>query len=134
MQVSIKSILISLASFLVLDMIWFQFSLDSWKEWIKNLTGNEMSLNLIAAIFAYLLMGLGLNYLSYVQVQPDHWWQDSLKYGAIFGLVVYGIFDMTNLAILNNNYPIKLAIIDMIWGVFISALTLVITSYFTIKF
>ena len=33
------------------------------------------------------------------------------------GFVVYGIFDMTNMAILKN-YPLLFAAVDMSWGTF----------------
>jgi uncharacterized membrane protein len=42
-------------------------------------------------------------------------------YGALLGFVVYGVYDFTNLATLRH-YPVKLAIVDVAWGTFASAL------------
>ena len=33
----------------------------------------------------------------------------------ILGLIIYGVFDFTNLAIFEN-YSLKLGLIDMLWG------------------
>jgi len=44
--------------------------------------------------------------------------QTALK-GALVGLVIYGVFDFTNLAIFGRGYGINLALSDLAWGVFL---------------
>lgn len=48
--------------------------------------------------------------------------------GSIYGLVVYGVYDLTNLAILAN-WTLKLTIVDILWGVFVNALGGFIITY-----
>ena len=46
----------------------------------------------------------------------------ALLFGALFGLVAYGTYDLTNLAVLKG-FTAKIAIIDMIWGAVLSGVT-----------
>jgi uncharacterized membrane protein len=45
----------------------------------------------------------------------------SVVKGAVFGLVVYGVYNLTNRALLAN-YPWSLVVTDTAWGVFIFSL------------
>jgi uncharacterized membrane protein len=49
--------------------------------------------------------------------------------GALMGFCVYGVFDLTNLAILRS-YPIPFALVDVIWGTFLFSITTVAVRYF----
>lgn len=46
----------------------------------------------------------------------------------IFGLVTYATYDLTSLALIQN-FSLKVTIIDLIWGIFISVSTSVLTFY-----
>lgn len=39
--------------------------------------------------------------------------------GALLGLVIYGVFDLTNLAVFGRGYGLSLAAMDVGWGVFV---------------
>jgi uncharacterized membrane protein len=49
---------------------------------------------------------------------PDVW--SAAKYGALFGLIVYGVYDLTNFSTLARYSPL-LTLVDMSWGVVASA-------------
>lgn len=42
-------------------------------------------------------------------------WSHALLYGALFGLVTYATYDLTNLATLTG-WPVMVTIVDMLWG------------------
>ncbi len=46
-------------------------------------------------------------------------------YGGLLGLLMYATYDLTNLSTLRN-WPVKVAIVDMIWGAFVTGLTVVL--------
>lgn len=46
-------------------------------------------------------------------------------YGAFYGLVVYGVYDLTNFAILAQ-WPIALTIVDILWGVVLHGIVTVL--------
>lgn len=48
-------------------------------------------------------------------------WQGTAMLAALFGFFTYATYDLTNLATLKN-YPVQLALIDMLWGSFVSAI------------
>lgn len=46
----------------------------------------------------------------------------ALIYGLLFGLVTYGTYDLTNLALLKG-WPVKIVVVDMFWGTLLSGMT-----------
>lgn len=76
--------------------------------------------NWYAVPFFYFIYILGI--FTFV-VYPAHAKQSylhALTYGAIFGLCCYATYEFTNLATLKN-WPLHLVIIDLLWGISISA-------------
>jgi uncharacterized membrane protein len=60
----------------------------------------------------------------------------ALIYGALLGLIAYGTYDLTNLAVMKG-FTTRIAIIDMIWGTVltgaVSSLTVLIGTRFLIR-
>lgn len=48
-------------------------------------------------------------------------WPHQVARAALVGLVAYGVYDLTNLATLRQ-WPLRLALVDMAWGVAVSTL------------
>lgn len=51
-------------------------------------------------------------------------------YGALFGLVTYGIYELTNYSLLLN-WPAAVVFVDMLWGVVLCAITSVLAFWFS---
>lgn len=47
-------------------------------------------------------------------------WQHALGYGALFGLVCYATYDLTNMATIKG-FSYKIVAIDLAWGAFLTA-------------
>lgn len=117
----LKTFLMALVLFCVLDFIWLGFVMKDFNmrhlAEIGRIENGVFQLNYVAAAATYLLMALAIP----IYVMPLLKKEDSkLKIffaGALLGLVVYGVFDMTNLAILKN-YPLAFVAADIAWGVF----------------
>ena len=75
---------------------------------IKKIQGSEIKFRMYSAFIVYIILITGLYYFVIGA-------NKSAKEGAFFGLVVYGVFDFTNHAILEN-YSLPLAIMDTVWG------------------
>jgi uncharacterized membrane protein len=56
----------------------------------------------------------------------------ALVYGALFGLVAYATYDLTNLATIKG-FSLKVALIDMVWGMVITAAVSSITFWVVTK-
>jgi uncharacterized membrane protein len=50
----------------------------------------------------------------------------ALSYGALFGLITYATYDLTNLATMKD-WPLLVTIVDLMWGMVLSASVSVIT-------
>ena len=95
------------------DLIHDQTSI--WKKMISNIQKSPFVVNKYAALASYLLLALGLAIFLIPNIRKEHILSDSLYYGGLLGLVIYGVFDFTNLAIIKR-YNINIALIDMAWG------------------
>ena len=47
-------------------------------------------------------------------------WVHALSYGALFGLVTYATYDLTNLATLRG-WPVLVTVVDLVWGAVLAA-------------
>ena len=113
-----------------LDIIWLSiFMKKRFNRIIKNIQKEEARYNKIYASISYIIMIVGLFIFVLPNITKENPFLDSLKYGGLFGLVIYGIFDFTNLAIFKN-YELSTAIIDVIWG----SLLYFCTAYLTFNF
>ena len=55
----------------------------------------------------------------------------ALIYGALLGLITYGIYDLTNFSIIKE-YSLKITIIDIIWGTFLLGIVSFLTKIISI--
>ncbi|MBU0998557.1 DUF2177 family protein [Patescibacteria group bacterium] len=114
---NIKTFFIFFPIFLGIDLIWLGKISKSFYD--KEFQAFERTLNWPAAIFVYILIPLGI--LLFVLPKASGNPLLGLMWGAIFGLVVYGVYNLTNLAILAN-WTLKLTIVDILWGIFVNGL------------
>jgi uncharacterized membrane protein len=75
-----------------------------------------------AAAIVYLLLPLGVVLFVLPLVDPAAPVLTSLGWGGLFGLVIYGVYDMTNMATLER-WPARMAWIDICWGIFLCGAT-----------
>ncbi len=101
---------------LAIDAIYLKFiGGPFYSHAIKKIQGNDIKFRMYSAFIVYIILITGLYYFV---IGPNK----TAKEGAFFGLVVYGVFDFTNHAIIEN-YPLPLAIMDTIWGTFLCGTT-----------
>lgn len=111
--------LVSSTLLLVLDFIWIILYMgNEYKIQIYKIQNSKPVFRLHYAIFAYLLMIIGLNLFVLPNIRKNNKFRDSLKYGFIFGIIIYGIYDFT-CATIFKNWNMKLALIDIFWGGFV---------------
>ena len=125
-----KLFLIILVCMLVIDVIWWGFlAKNFYKEEMKNIgrfKGGNFDVKIIPTAILYILMALGLMYF----VDPKSGIEISnLFRGAFLGLLMYGVYDLTNYALLRD-FSLKLAAIDMLWGSFLLGIVSFIAGAF----
>jgi uncharacterized membrane protein len=101
----------------ILDFIWLGlYMANRYKDMVMDLQGEEMQVRFPSAFLAYTLMAIGLSLFVIPNIRSGTILQDSLLYGMTFGVIVYGIYDLTAHAVLKKWDP-ELAVYDVIWGV-----------------
>ena len=99
---------------LMLDVLWISGLAQSlYQEGIGHLMAEQPRLG-VAALF-YALYPVGLLVFVVAPRGVTDGWSVTLVHAALFGLVAYATYDLTNLATLKG-WPVGLAILDMAWG------------------
>jgi uncharacterized membrane protein len=121
----IKLFFIALPVFFAIDMIWLVLVA---KNFYQKQIGFLMrpDINWFAAIIFYLLFILGLVTFVISPAVEKHSWIHALLFGALFGLITYATYDLTNLATLKD-WPLVVTVVDLIWGTVLAASISVIT-------
>jgi uncharacterized membrane protein len=105
--------------FVVLDFVWFYFAGNFFRSEISGIarltdTG-EWNVRYLPAALVYVLMSIGIVVFVYPLASSV---ATAFAFGALFGLVGYGLYDLTNLATLTD-WTVRLAVIDILWGSFL---------------
>lgn len=125
-----KSFLLTLTIFLGFDFFWLTVvAKNFYAKHLGFLIKNPP--DLVAALVFYLLFVIGLLFLVLIPSLEKQSVNRALLLGALFGLVCYATYDLTNLATIKN-WPLIITIIDLIWGTTLSA-TVSTIAYLLIK-
>lgn len=107
--------------FFPLDMLWLGLVA---RDFYKSQLGELLLVppHWGVAIVFYLIYLAGLVTFVMVPAANGGTLQGTLVFGALFGMVAYATYDLTNLATLKG-YPLPLALVDMTWGAALSAIS-----------
>jgi uncharacterized membrane protein len=112
----VKLYAVAIASFVICDLLWLGVVARSfYRAELGHLMRAEV--NWVAAVAFYLVFALGIVVLVASPAIERRSLGRALLLGALFGLVTY---DLTNLATLEG-FPLRMAVVDMIWGVALCA-------------
>lgn len=104
--------------FASIDAVWLKVMRGMYEREFGGLLRKPP--NVKAAIVFYILYILGVILFVVLPTLATRMvWQAGVM-GALFGLVAYATYDLTNLATLKG-WSIKITVIDMIWGAFLTA-------------
>ena len=118
---ALKLAAVGALAFMVLDGLWLgvlmkNFYRDQLAP-IVRLSEGAIAPNWPAALVVYALLGAGIA-LFVIPRAPTL--GSAAGYGALFGLVVYGVYDFTNYSTLRQ-WPFVLTLADVAWGAVASA-------------
>jgi uncharacterized membrane protein len=117
--------------FIAFDITWIGFfAKDFYRDQIGSLM--KSNINWVAAILFYFIFILGLVLFVIQPALEKQSWTHALLFGSLFGLITYATFDLTNLALLKS-WPVLVTIVDLIWGMFLSAMVSVLTYIIAVK-
>ncbi|WP_373505614.1 DUF2177 family protein [Aestuariivirga sp.] len=110
--------IIAAVIFLAIDMVWLLWLGRSiYVTEIGELLRQPPNMGAAGAFYVLYVTGLMI-----MVIWPAFQSQSvsqAVMYGALLGLVAYGTYDLTNLAVMKG-FTTKIAIIDLAWGTFVT--------------
>jgi uncharacterized membrane protein len=128
----LKLYFIALPTLLVIDSIWLIFVAPNFYKTHIGYIMRE-SPNLIAALIFYLLFIAGLVIFVIEPSLIKNSLISAVLLGALFGLVTYATYDLTNLATIKD-WPLIVTVVDLIWGTVLSSAVSGAVFYLASKF
>jgi uncharacterized membrane protein len=127
----IKLYIIALPVFLAIDMAWLGLVA---KNFYAKRIGFLMKtdINWTAAVLFYLLFIIGLVLFVIMPAVGKNSWVHALSFGALFGLIAYATYDLTNLATLKD-WPLIVTIVDLAWGAVLAGSVSMVTFFIASK-
>jgi uncharacterized membrane protein len=117
----------SLIVFGILDAIW----LTTMASRLYRPALGEIlldNLRIAPAVLFYFLYPIGLVVFAAMPAVRSGSAGTALAYGALFGLLAYATYDLTNYATLRN-WTLQITVIDLVYGTVVAALTSVSAYY-----
>ena len=108
-------ILISAIVLIILDSVYLHLMTGYYKKQVMAVQGSPLQLNLLGAALCYVFIIFGLNYFILKHKKSVH---DAF----LLGIVIYAVFELTNLALFKN-WHIMSVLIDTLWGGILFGLT-----------
>lgn len=112
---------VAFAIFLVIDMVWLGVIAKSlYRQELGHLMGARV--NFIAAFVFYALFIVGALYFVIIPGLESGNVPRLILSAALYGLITYATYDLTNLATLRD-WPLRITLIDLTWGTTLSTVT-----------
>ncbi len=112
-------LVIGLAIFMVMDLVWIgTAAVGMYQSELGDLIvlGNEMTgAQIVSALATWFLLILAILFFAVPHAKEGS--KYALYWGALVGFLIYGIYDLTNYAVLQG-WSFKVVVIDMLWGTF----------------
>lgn len=112
--------LVSAIIFISIDFIYLNVIKGYFNNQIQSVQGSAPKMNYLGAAICYILLIAGINYFI---IKP----RKSVSDAFLLGIVIYGVYETTNLALLKN-WSILTVIIDTLWGGLLFAATTYIVN------
>ncbi|MEI6277311.1 MAG: DUF2177 family protein [Prolixibacteraceae bacterium] len=117
--------------FFMIDILWLGLiAKNIYRKYLGALMSETV--NWAAAFIFYLLFIAGIFIFVIVPSLEKQSPGRAIVLGALFGLITYATYDLTNYATLKG-FPINVVVIDLIWGTFLTTVVS-ISGYFITKY
>lgn len=112
---------VGVVTFMLLDGLWLGLLMTGFYRErlapIARMADGGLAPNWYAALAVYVCLGVGLAVFAVPRATSL---PGALGFGALFGLLVYGVYDFTNLSTLRD-WTLVLTVVDVAWGTVASA-------------
>lgn len=130
----IKEILIVSFIFLALDAVWIGLIMkDHFSTLVLNIQKSDLEFSILPALLCYFVLIGGLYNFVIRSMKNEFDILHIISLSIPFGLCVYGTYDFTNASIFKN-WDMKTALIDIVWGTFLSTVSAISIGFYREKF
>ena len=112
--------LVSAIIFILTDFLYLNLIKDYFLNQIKLVQGSEPKVNYLGIVLCYIFLIAGINYFI---IKP----RKSVSDAFLLGIVIYGVYETTNYALLKN-WSMLTVIMDTLWGGILFAFTTYIVN------
>lgn len=103
----------------VIDMLWLGVVMKGFYAQeigaLMRYDGNGLAPRWSAAFVVYVLIPAGIVLFVRPLLGPTATGWQAFAWGALFGLILYGVYDFTNLAVLEK-WTLRVTVVDLLWG------------------
>jgi uncharacterized membrane protein len=101
-------LLISAIVLITIDFVYLNLMKGYFNHQIKSIQGSALKINYLGVAICYIFLIVGINYFI---IKP----RKSVSDAFLLGIIIYGVYETTNYALLKN-WSILTVIIDTLWG------------------
>jgi uncharacterized membrane protein len=112
-------LIVAIITMMLLDSVYIYLTSTMYNTQLRLIQGSDLKIKIIPALLVYVFLLGGLYYFILIPKRP-------IMDAFILGLVIYAVFDLTNLAILDK-WSYQIVIMDSLWGASLFAMTTFIT-------
>ena len=117
-------LLISAVILLLLDVMYLFMIRRLFNDQVQRVQGLPIKVNYYGVIICYAILILGLNYFIIRDMN-----RDKILDAFLLGILIYGVYETTNLAILQA-WSMKTVVIDTLWGgILLSSTTAIVYGF-----
>ena len=112
---------------LALDAVWLTINYSAHSKLFQAVQKSPMKVRLLPAALVYFLIPAALTYFA---IKRSKTVEESARKGALLGLSMYGLYDLTNYATLKG-WTLEMTLKDTLWGTFACAVGSASGFYFS---
>lgn len=120
----------STITMLAMDAFWLSLRAKYHYDLMKSVQGSAPEIRVVPALLVYVLMPLAVWFFA---IRTSKSLKEAVLAGALLGLSMYGVYDLTNLASLKA-WTIEMSITDTLWGTTICAVAAAAGFYAKTRF
>jgi uncharacterized membrane protein len=124
---AISGVVKTTAVYLALDLLYLGvLQRQKIGDFFNQLNQAPLKVKMVPGLVAWVLLGWGLEHFVLSRTRST---KDAMVQAALLGLLVYGVYDMTNLATLPR-WTLSFSLADMLWGSIVMALVVYVRRKF----
>lgn len=132
MTENLKLFAVCLVTYLVLDFVWLGFIAKNlylkYMAGIGRIEDGQFQIVYPAGVAVYILMSIGVIVFVLPLITETTSLVSTFLTGALLGLIMYGVYDMTNYATLKD-WSLILSAADVAWGSTLSGIVAVVARF-----